>query len=149
MVMGMLTRVRARSAWFGRVVSLPGTVDDIKVWWGILRAFVLPTLLVARGWAVDNFVEGLYYVGAVAVSGWGVAETVQGIRRIYRRRHPKVVVAEADPIRAVGCLGEATGRASPATYRQLRDVGLSRCKCVVVMARQRAKRLRGGYGGHK
>ena len=113
------------------LLSIPGYLDDGETWASIIRH--LARVMTPLDW-------GLMAVGAV-----GVAMAVWP----EKRKDPKVVVADANPMRAVGRLGEATGRASPATYRQLRDVGLSRCKCVVVMARQRAKRLRGGYGGHK
>ena len=100
-----------------------------------------------RGQVLNKGLNGVIEKIAALLAGGMVVGAVGVAMAVWpeKRKDPKVVVADANPMRVVVRLGEATGRASPATYRQLRDVGLSRCKCVVVMARQRAKKLRGGY----
>ena len=71
--MGMLTRVRAGSVWFGRLVSLPGTVDDIKAWGRIAAPILSGSALLwerARGWVVDRAAALAALDGVLQVIGW-------------------------------------------------------------------------------
>ena len=71
--MGMVTRVRARSAWFGRLVSLPGTVDDIKAWGRVAAPILSGSALLwerARGWVVDRAAALAALDGVLQVIGW-------------------------------------------------------------------------------
>lgn len=71
--MGMLARVRARSAWFGRLVSLPGTVDDIKAWGRVAAPILSGSALLwerARGWVVDRAAALAALDGVLQVIGW-------------------------------------------------------------------------------
>ena len=71
--MGTLKISRVMLAWVGRLVNLPGTVDDIKAWRRILAPLATPLLLLwksAREWIVNKADFLIALDRALLTIGW-------------------------------------------------------------------------------
>ena len=107
----MVTAKRfGRVAWFGRLVSLPGTLDDIKAWRGVLLAAVVSVLrlwdtvrerlaevAVSRAEWVASIDTSLWLVGTVAIALTGLM-FVAMVWNTYKARRKRRVLSQPVPI---------------------------------------------------